>query len=637
MKTYSTSQTPDISSDLLRSAYSSTPQALAAILISSLAIAFVLRDLLDNITIIIWLCSINLILVFRFYFYKQYLKYEHTHSVSFWRYAMYAGIIASGLAWGAASTWLFPENDIAHQLLLVFIIGGICSGAVASLSVLLNAFIIYLLLAMIPAIYQFTLLDSSVAQTMSIMLSVYSVFLIAVAKNFNQTIRESFVIRHEHIAANAIIEHQALYDPLTDLPNRRLLLEKIQHEIVSSERHKKIGAVLFLDLDFFKSINDSMGHLIGDELLKQIAKRLTSSLRKEDTVARLGGDEFIILLPSIGDNLNDAETNLNQFTNNLNALLANEFIIESHSIFITTSIGVSFFPFNNTTPEELLQKSDVAMYEAKSSGRNKTRLFVPEMQQHILKQIEIEKDIQQALIHDQFELYYQPLFDNNHKMFSVEALIRWIHPTKGMIPPDEFIDIAEKRGKIIDIGDWVLKKACSDLASISEHYNISMSINVSPRQFEESTFIEKLDLVLEYTKANANQIRLEITEGLVVKNIDSTIEKMNLLTSKGITFSLDDFGTGYSSLSHLKKLPVETLKIDKSFVMDIPDDKDDAVIVETILAMAEHLKIDVIAEGVETEQTLQFLKDNHCKKFQGYYFARPMPFNDLMEKLSDLS
>jgi diguanylate cyclase (GGDEF)-like protein len=377
-----------------------------------------------------------------------------------------------------------------------------------------------------------------------------------------------------------------------------------------------------------------MGHTIGDELLKQVASRLKNNLREEDTIARLGGDEFIILISNIGKDEVEGQRCLQQFTDKVLHLFKEEFEVNEQLIKITTSIGLTMLPQSDATPEELLQKSDVAMYEAKSAGRNKVRQFLPEMQQLILNEITIEKDLRKALRDNEFELYYQPLFDDKNNIFSVEALIRWNHAEKGDISPVEFIELAERRGLIIPIGDWVMEQALNDLSVISDYMPVSMSINVSAYQFGERLFVDKLKKLLAKTSVNPNKVRLEITESMVMDNVEKTIEKMKILAKEGISFSIDDFGTGHSSLAYLKRLPVNLLKIDKSFVLDITNDSNDALIVDTILAMAHHMEIDVIAEGVETVEVLDFLKSKGCRKFQGYLFDHPMPFKELLKLIS---
>ena len=622
----------DIQSGLIRIAYNAVPQSLLAILISSTILSVIQWNYIDHVSIILWFSFINGLSVLRYAIYKKFSIIDIDAPVAeCWGNFIFISTVASGLGWGATAIWLFPEDDIAHQVLLAFILAGMSAGAVATLSSLFSSLVAFIILALLPIIIRFLTVGTEDALSMALMASIFIIILIRMAQNLNQTIKDTLMIRYEQRLANEVIEHQALYDPLTDLPNRRLLVEKIRHEIERSIRYRNLGAVLFLDLDYFKTINDSMGHNIGDELLIQVATRLKQNLRKEDAIARVGGDEFIILLSDVGKDAENARRNLQVFADKLIQLFEKEFDIEGHTIFITSSIGVSLFPATDTTPEDLLQKSDVAMYEAKAAGRNKMRLFVPEMQELIISQREMERDLRKAIKNNELEVFYQPLYDAEDNIFCVEALVRWNHPEKGLVSPAEFIELAEKRGLIISIGAWVLEQSLRDLVLLNRSSDISMSINVSPHQFSESTFVDKMMQALDRTDADPEKVRLEITEGIVMKNVVDAIDKMKLLTEEGLCFSIDDFGTGYSSLAYLKQLPVDLLKIDKSFVMDITQDKNDAVIVETILAMAHHMDIDVIAEGVENEEVLNFLKSKGCAKFQGYYFQRPMPFAELLK------
>ncbi len=627
-----TSVQPDIKPELIRIVYSAVPKSLIAISINSVILVVIQWNYISHATILTWFVVISSLSLLRLIMYRKFSALDSDLPLTvFWdNFALFSSI-ASGATWGAAAFWLFPPDDVAHQVLLAFVLAGLTAGAVASLSPLLSSLIAFVSLAIFPVVIRFLMVGTDVAYTMALMAIAFTVIIIMMARDLNRILKGSLFIRHEQRLAKEVIEHQALYDPLTDLPNRHLLIEKIQHEIAYSIRHKKIGALLFLDLDYFKTINDSMGHSVGDSLLKQIAERLSNSLRQEDTIARLGGDEFIILASNIGNDTEDADLKIKIFTDKIINLFDKEFVVDGNSIFITTSIGVSLFPLTDATPEELIQKSDVAMYEAKSAGRNKMRLFAPEMQQLIISQRETEKGLRKALLEDELELYYQPLFDENNNIFSIEALIRWNHPEKGIISPVDFIELAEQRGLIIPIGDWVLEQACKHLAVISKITDITVSINVSARQFGETTFVEKMIKVFSETAVSPKKVRLEITESMVMDNVEETITKMKALTTQGVTFSIDDFGTGYSSLAYLKRLPVEFLKIDKSFVLDITNDSNDAVIVETILAMAHHMQIDVIAEGVETEKALEFLKSKGCRKFQGFLFQRPMPFDNLIK------
>jgi diguanylate cyclase (GGDEF)-like protein len=417
---------------------------------------------------------------------------------------------------------------------------------------------------------------------------------------------------------------------LTDLPNRRLLSERLNHEIKRANRHHHFGAVLFMDLDHFKTINDSLGHAIGDELLKQVAQRIKGRIRDEDTVARLGGDEFIILLSKADDDLTTASENAENFATKILQLFHNEFNIDEHIIHTTVSIGISLFPFPESSPEAIIQKADVALYEAKKDGRNTARLFFSEMQQVVNNRRTIEKDLHHAIINDEFELNYQVQVNHEKVIIGYEALLRWNHPEKGQILPDAFIDIAEKCGLIVPIGEWVLKTACQQFSKIAQtRKDLKICINVSPRQFSEPLFIDKTKTIIADTKINPKNIQLEITEGIALKDIENTIKKMRVLKEIGLSFAIDDFGTGYSSLTYLKKLPVDILKIDKSFVLESANNANDAAIVKTIIAMAHNMEIDILAEGVETQQLMDFLIDEGCQKFQGYLYGKPVPINSI--------
>lgn len=627
----STGADPDIQSELIRIIYSSVPLTLTAVLLNSAILSVVQWDYIDHNTILIWFAITNGLSLLRLSLYKKFKTLDAEQPVpAVWEHIALISSVASGITWGAVAIWLFPQTDIAHQVFPAFVLAGMCAGAVTTLSPILKLLIVFVVFSMLPLFGRFLIIDTDVTYAMAIMAAMFAGMILIAAKRFNLTMRESLLIRHEQQLAKEIIEHQAFYDSLTGLPNRRLLSEKLKQEINRSIRHKHIGAVLFLDLDHFKMVNDSLGHAVGDELLQQVAQRIKQRLRDEDTTARLGGDEFIILISDAGDELSDGTKNVRAFAEQVLCLFEQPFDVHGHTINITASIGIALFPLAETTPDELLQKSDVAMYEAKDAGRNKMRLFLPEMQQTLHNQREIEKGLHQALAEDGLELFYQPLFDADNNIFAIEALLRWNHPDKGIVPPSDFIEIAEKRGLIVPIGDWVLKQACKQLMQMPETNNLTMCINVSPRQFKESSFVDKLKKVLTETGVNPKNIRLEITEGMVLENIDKTIEKMKILTADGIRFSIDDFGTGYSSLAYLKRLPVDLLKIDKSFVLDIDRDPNDAIIVETIIVMAQHMQIGVVAEGVETQQILDFLKSKGCRKFQGYLFERPIPFVKLL-------
>jgi diguanylate cyclase (GGDEF)-like protein/hemerythrin-like metal-binding protein/PAS domain S-box-containing protein len=430
-------------------------------------------------------------------------------------------------------------------------------------------------------------------------------------------------------AAENEIKNLAFFDQLTQLPNRRLLTERFQHALASSARIGKPGALLFIDLDNFKNLNDTLGHDTGDLLLQQVAQRLTSCVRGDDTVARIGGDEFVVLLENLTEQPLKAATQVEAIGKKILASLSQPCQLDTHhEHHSTASIGVTLFSGGQLTTEELLKQADIAMFQAKKAGRNTLRFFDPQMQSSITARFSLEGELRKALGNQEFHLYYQIQKNSLHKAFGAEALIRWIHPLHGLMPPDKFIPLAEETGLILPIGHWVLETACAQLKTWRQHAltrNLVLAVNVSARQFHQADFISQVQAAVLHHGINANLLKLELTEGILVENIEETIAIMNALNNIGVQISLDDFGTGYSSLQYLKRLPLDQLKIDQSFVRDIATDTSDKAIVKTIIAMAHSLNLDVIAEGVETEEQLQFLFDNGCFHFQGYLFGRPVP------------
>ncbi|NOR51458.1 MAG: EAL domain-containing protein, partial [Gammaproteobacteria bacterium] len=420
------------------------------------------------------------------------------------------------------------------------------------------------------------------------------------------------------------------YDPLTALPNRNLLINRMQQIHARCVRRGHLGAVLYLDLDRFKAINDALGHSVGDQLLKQVATRLSSHLRQEDTVAHLSGDEFVILLSEISDDPKTAQTQSISYANNIRELLSQPHEIEGQQLYSTPSIGITLFPMGNENAESILQEADTAMYRAKEQGRNAIHFYIPSMQLAADKRLALENDLRRALDQNEMQLNFQPQVDIRGLVKGAEVLLRWNHPTRGMVSPTEFIPLAEETGLIIPIGEWVLYQACQLISNWEEeglNREYSLAVNVSPRQFRLTNFVSRVKAILEETGANPARLELELTEGVVVDNVEDTIEKMSTLREIGVRFALDDFGTGYSSLSYLKRLPLDKLKIDQSFVRDISLDSNDATIVETIISMGRHMDLHVIAEGVDSEEELRFLDEKGCHTYQGFYFSPPVEWD----------
>jgi len=442
----------------------------------------------------------------------------------------------------------------------------------------------------------------------------------------------------ERKQAEARIEYLAYYDALTELPNRRLLLDRLEQNISRARRYGHFGAMLFLDLDRFKNINDSLGHPIGDALLKEVSQRLVHDLRTEDTVSRLGGDEFVMLLSDLGNNEEEAATAARLKAEVIKNHLAEKYDIDGHELHVTPSIGVAMFPSSQAGQEsgnDILRYADTAMYRAKDDGRDTIRFFLPSMQAAADTRLAIEKELRYALERNQISLFFQPQVNSRGDIIGAETLARWEHPEKGFISPATFIPIAEATGLILPIGEWVLRTACEHLTRWNNQgLNIThLAVNVSPRQFRQPNFISQVQAILDETGADPTMLGLEITEGMVIDNILDTIEKMQGLKKLGLELSIDDFGTGYSSLAYLKKMPLDILKIDQSFVRDIETDINDAAIVDTIISMAKHLDLKVIAEGVETTFELNFLEDKGCRLYQGYLFSKPVPDDQFTELL----
>jgi len=437
----------------------------------------------------------------------------------------------------------------------------------------------------------------------------------------------------ERKAAEEQIQRLAFYDSLTGLPNRRLLMDRLGHALASGERHDQRGALLFVDLDDFKTINDTKGHDQGDLLLEQVAERLRTCVRDGDTVARLGGDEFVVMLEHLNADAVVAAEQAETVGKKILTTLGRIYQLDGHPCRSTPSIGITLFADQNESVEELLKRADMAMYEAKAAGRNTLRFFDPQMQTMVTSRAALEADLREGLAGNQFVLYYQIQMGANGHRVGAEALIRWQHPQRGLVSPSEFISVAEETGLILPIGQWVLEAGCRQLAQWGlkpETAHMKLAINVSAKQFHQSDFVAQVQDVLQRTGANARCLKLELTESMLVQNLEDVINKMKELRMHGVGFSLDDFGTGYSSLAYLKRLPLEQLKIDQSFVRDILIDPDDATIARTIVALGHSLGLTVIAEGVETAEQRDALASMDCDAYQGYHFGRPVPADVVM-------
>ena len=436
--------------------------------------------------------------------------------------------------------------------------------------------------------------------------------------------------------ANEEIEHLAFYDPLTGLPNRRLLLDRLGQALVLSQRSGKVGALLFLDLDHFKDLNDTLGHEVGDELLQEVAQRLLANVRVADTVARLGGDEFVVMLSELSTSTQEAAAMAQRIGEKILRGLSEPYLLRGHSHQGAVSIGATLFGASAQSAIELLRQADIAMYQVKARRGNALCFFDPKMQTAINDRAQLETDLRQALITQQLVLHFQPQASLQGEVVGAECLLRWQHPQRGMVPPGQFIAVAEESDLILHIGQWVLHSACTQLARWQEQpqwAHLQLSVNVSARQFRQSDFVHQVIETLQVTGARAHLLTLELTESLVLDNVEDAIDKMHQLRTKGVRFSVDDFGTGYSSLAYLTRLPLHQLKIDQSFVRNLGSRPSDDVIVQTIIGMGRNLDLEVIAEGVETEAQKAILAGHGCDLYQGYLLARPMPVADFERSL----
>ena len=424
------------------------------------------------------------------------------------------------------------------------------------------------------------------------------------------------------------IQYHTTYDALTGLPNRRLLMSQLDNEISRAARHGRYGALIFLDLDNFKTINDSLGHSVGDKLLKLISKRLTDNVRQEDCVARMGGDEFIIILTELDSDLDGAVEKARKGAEKIREYLSAPCKIEGYEMHITPSIGVSLFPKPDKGTDDILKQADAAMYKAKGAGSNEIRFFLPSMQKAADERLRLTTDIRRALLNDEFAVWYQPQVDASGALLGAEALIRWHHPKRGLIPPGTFLKIAEETGLMWDIGQWVLSSTCRQIRQWTDDRllkdQMTISVNISGKEFGAPAFVKAVRTLIEKTGVDPNHLGIELTEGSLISTGSDIVKKIITLRELGIKFSIDDFGTGYSSLSYLQTLPLNTLKIDRSFVNRIKDGKRSVVLVDTIIMMARNLGLEVIAEGVETAEELTYLAEKECTLYQGYYFCRPV-------------
>ena len=435
----------------------------------------------------------------------------------------------------------------------------------------------------------------------------------------------------ERMQAQERLQHMAQHDALTELPNRVLFLDRLKQAVARARWHERLVAVLFVDMDRFKTINDTLGHEVGDKLLQALAERFTTSVREGDTVARFGGDEFVVLLDDVA-----SEKDIGVVAQKVLEALAPPFAIDGQDLYITASIGVSLYPNDGEDSTTLLKNADIAMYRAKDLGKNTYQFYSADMSARAFERLTLESSLRHAIERNEFRLYYQPQIDTaSGAILGVEALLRWQHPDFGLVSPAEFIPLLEETGLIVPTGDWVLRTACEQLRAwhAAGWPQLRMAVNLSPRQFQTAGLAQSVERVLSTLGCDPGLLELEITESVLLRHTAATLETLEALHALGVRMAIDDFGTGYSSLSYLRRYSIDTLKIDRSFVHDVPDDADDSALASAIIVLAQSLKLDVIAEGVETEAQRDFLRERGCHQMQGYLFSRPLPAEDITRLL----
>ena len=633
------SESEALNAEIVGMLYANNRRSLMAAVVTMIALLLTQHAFIDRTILVIW--TTVFLLAYGGRAYVTHLYYQDTqpelHSRQ-WLQWFRASAAFCGFAWGLAGALLFPVSAPANQAFLIFALAGVSGAGIITYSVdslTTNLFTGGIMLFIIP---RFLTQGTSVSIALAVLFIVYVAYVSVTGHGLARSLRENIRLRITAHLDNQQVHQLAYYDFLTKLPNRRLLTDRLQQVFARCARHQGHGAVLSLDLDNFKGLNDSKGHQAGDELLQQVAERLLQCLRKNDTIARTGGDEFIAVLDELGSDKAEAAKAAQIAAGKMMAVFDEPFQLNNTRYRTSTSIGICLFHGDDDTEAEVLRRADIAMYEAKKSDSlNGIQLYDEVLHPAIERRAALENDLAFALQGNQLLLHFQVQVDETHQPVGAEVLLRWQHPLLGMIPPDQFIPIAEESGQIVAIGQWVLEQACQQLKTWSAASRTSMlklSVNVSAVQFNQPDFVQMVTETVLQSGCDPRLLRLELTESLIVKNVEEIIGKIQALKSLGMTFSLDDFGTGQSSLSVLKRLPLDELKIDKSFIKDILHNTYDSFIVETIINMAKNLGHSVIAEGVEMPRQKTLLQRMGCHRFQGYLFSRPVPLPEFEAALS---
>jgi diguanylate cyclase (GGDEF)-like protein len=616
--------------------YRSLALSNGAVVFNSLLVAYALYTPENRRVIIAWAGATLVVALYRFSTIFRYARQDfrqREQRARGWYIEVMVGVALSGAAWGAAGYLLFDLSNVLNQSVLAFVIAGMCAGSIVSLSAFFEAAALFLVLSLLPFLVRLVQEMNPDILVMATVVGIYLVFMIIFARRVNRTVITGLEMTYLRSEAEATIERQAFYDALTGLPNRRLLQDRLEQALARSRRHGHHAALMFLDLDYFKRVNDSLGHSVGDQLLLEVSRRITALLREEDTAARIGGDEFVALLADVDGGVEQMVAIVRRRGEELRRAIEAPMELAGNEVHITVSIGVSLLPGDTDNIDDLLKHADTAMYRAKDEGRNTLRFFVADMQEALLRRLEMERKLRAALESGEgLALYLQPQYTAQGQICGAELLLRW-NLEGTFVSPASFIPIAEDSGLIYRLGDWVVDEACRIAEILHAQYSVpsfSLALNVSPRQFRQKEFTQKVLAAIERHRLPPAFLELELTENLLIDDVDDTVVKMQRLRERGVRFSIDDFGTGYSSLSYLKSLPLDALKIDQSFVRDVLTDPGDESIVRAMISVASSLHLSVIAEGVETRPIHDFLVAAGCQRFQGYLYSPPLPLDAFM-------
>ena len=631
---------PKVRIELMKLAASNSFLSSLAVFIIMIVIAVAFWNISSQALLLSWIFSVSLLLIMRSITAKSFLNNPSDSLLKTTEFRYESSTILSAITTSIGIIIILPYEMLFHQAFLSMVVAGLSAGAVMSLSFYKNIIRNYLLIIILPFTYMIYMQESQIHTLIAILMILFLLMLILFSRRYYKNIIDVIISKlilertqKEKEISEEKIRYQAFYDHLTGLANRLTFNEHLKQQLARLARQKHFGAVLFIDLDHFKTINDSLGHHIGDSILKIFASRTSRITRKEDTIARLGGDEFVVLLSDLGDNEQEAMQKSHNIAKKIHNLMKEPIPIDENILHVSISVGITIINSQYQDINDILKHADIAMYQAKKAGRNTTCFYQEQMGLEIKEKLALSNEMREALKFKQFELYYQPIVVmQSDTITSAEALIRWNHPTKGLVFPDNFIPYAEESSLIIDIGEWVIDEACKEYKLCNDKLE-DISVNISSKQFIQDDFIEKILRITELNGIHPSGLKLELTESVAIDDLSTTVKKMNLLKSLGFKIAMDDFGTGYSSLSYLKNLPFDFIKIDRSFIKDMLENEDDASLIKTILTISKQFKFAVIAEGVETKEHIKALKALGCEYYQGYVKSRALPSDKFKELL----